>query len=186
MVLILVSRSSQLVEKIIIDRNSKEHTQNKVNQKELPQLKKKIHFLIKLKQDPEQKVLVNQKHGVSKQESFNLFLGKIFIQILYVYILRNTKPCQTQLILNCVLLSQMCINHPNILSFLKLISALGVFGLKYFHGFVVLGGRIGRIAGLVFCLVIKMWKNLYKKSYQTWQKTPKCSNRTQKKRNIIS
>ena len=138
-----------------------------------------------MKQNSEQKVLVNQKHRVSRQKSFNIFLGKTFIQILYVYILRNTKPCQTQLILNCVLLSEMCINHPKILTFLKLISALGVFGLKCFHRFVVLGGRIGRISCLVFCLVIKMWKNLYKKSYQTWQKTSKCSNRTQKKRQIL-
>ena len=74
---------------------------------------------------------------------------------------------------------------PKNFDFLKLISALGVFGLKCFHGFVVLGGRIGRISCLVFCLVIKMWKNLYEKSYQTWQKTSKCSNRTQKKRQIL-
>ena len=33
---------SQLAEAVIIDRNSKEHPQNEVNQKELPQLKK--HF----------------------------------------------------------------------------------------------------------------------------------------------
>ena len=52
MVLSLVSRSSQLVEKIIIDRNSKEHTQNKVNQKELPQLKKKFHFPHKVEAKP--------------------------------------------------------------------------------------------------------------------------------------
>ena len=56
---------------------------------------------------------------------------------------------------------------------------------EMFHRFIVLGGRIGRISCLVFCLVIKMWKNLYKKSYQTWQKTSKCSNRTQKKRQIL-
>ena len=48
---ILVSRSNQdaisklntapqLAETIIFDRNSKEHTQNKVNQKKLPQLQK--------------------------------------------------------------------------------------------------------------------------------------------------
>ena len=39
----LVTRSNQ----IAIDRISKEHTQNKVNQKELPQLKKYLSSLTK-------------------------------------------------------------------------------------------------------------------------------------------
>ena len=37
----------QLAETITVDRNSKEHTQNKVNQKELSQLKKYFSSLIK-------------------------------------------------------------------------------------------------------------------------------------------
>ena len=56
-VLSLVSRSNedgisksntapQLTETIIIDMNSKEHPQNKVNQKELPQLKKYYSYFI--------------------------------------------------------------------------------------------------------------------------------------------
>ena len=55
----LVSKSNQdgtcklntvphLAETIIIDRNSKEHIQNKVNQKELPQLKKYFSSFTKI------------------------------------------------------------------------------------------------------------------------------------------
>ena len=58
-VLSLVSRSNldgisksntapQLVEAIIIDSNSKEHPQNKFNQKELPELKKYFTSFIKI------------------------------------------------------------------------------------------------------------------------------------------
>ena len=43
------------------DRNSEETTRNKVNQKELPQLKKYSTSFTKLKQNSEQKVLENQK-----------------------------------------------------------------------------------------------------------------------------
>ena len=59
------------------DRNSKEHPQNEVNQKELPQLKK--HFT---------------KSRVSRQKSFNLLPSKTFIHVMYVYIVRNIKPLE--------------------------------------------------------------------------------------------
>ena len=74
----------------------------------------------------------------------------------------------------------------------KLHSPLGLFGLKSFHGFVILVGRIEPLACLVLCLVMKMWQNIYKKPYQTWktvniQKTSKFSNtNTKKERNTIS
>ena len=55
------------------------------------------------------------------------------------------------------------------LTFQTLKSALGLFGLKSSHGFVILCGRIEPIARFVFYLVINMWENLYKKSYQSWQ-----------------
>ena len=45
-----------------------------------------------------------KKQRVSRQKSFNLFPDKTFIHIMYVCIVSNIKPCQTQLILNCVLL----------------------------------------------------------------------------------
>ena len=47
---------------------------------------------MKLKQNSEQKLLEKQKKRVSMQKSFNLFPRKVFIQILYVYIVRNMKP----------------------------------------------------------------------------------------------
>ena len=63
----------------------------------------------------------------------------------------------------------MCANHLKILASQKLSSPLGLFYLKSFDGFVILGGRIEPIACLVFHLAIKMWENLYKKQYQKWQ-----------------
>lgn len=47
------------------DRNSKEHTRNKVNQKELPQLKKYFTSFTKFKQNSEQKVLENQTTNIA-------------------------------------------------------------------------------------------------------------------------
>ena len=94
---------SQLAETIIIDKNSKEHTQNRVNQKELSQLKYFSSF-IKIAIKPNKKYLKIKKRKVSRQKSFNLFPTMNFIQILYVYIEPSIKTCQTQLILNCVLL----------------------------------------------------------------------------------
>ena len=98
-----------------------------------------------------------------KHKLFNLFPSKNFIQILYAYIVFNIKSCQTLLILNCVLLQQMCVNHPKVLTSEKLSSPSGLFGFKSFHEFVVLGGRIRPIACLEF-LVIKKWGNFYKKT----------------------
>ena len=51
----------------------------------------------------------------------------------------------------------------------KLSSPVGLFALKSFHRFIILGGRIKPIACPMFYLVIKMWKNFYKKPYQKWQ-----------------
>ena len=42
-----LSTASQLAETKIVDRNSKEHTQNKVNQKELSQMKQYFSFFTK-------------------------------------------------------------------------------------------------------------------------------------------
>ena len=60
----------------------------------------------------------------------------------------------------------MFVNHPKVLTFQKLIKPLGLFGLKSFHEFVILDGRIEPIACLVFYLVIKMREKLFKKTYQ--------------------
>ena len=87
------------------------------------------------------------KNKKSSQKLFNLFQSKTFIQIFYVYIICNIKPWQTQLILNCVLLLSMCVNHPKMLTTQKLSSPLGLIGLKSFHGFFIVGGKIEPIAG---------------------------------------
>ena len=86
----------------------------------------------------------------------------------------------------------MCINHPNILTPQNLSSPLGLFTLKSFHGFVVLGGGIEPIACLVFYLVINMWENVYKKTNQNWQTAVKTFKKHQniltgkyKKREIL-
>ena len=50
----------QLAETIIIDRSSKELTQNKVNQKELPQLKKYFSSFMKIETKTDQKALENK------------------------------------------------------------------------------------------------------------------------------
>ena len=87
MVLSLVSRSNQngssksntaplLTEAIVTDRNSYKNTSV---------------TLLKLKLKFEQKLFENQKKKVSKQKLFNLFLRKTFIQIMYVYLVRNIK-----------------------------------------------------------------------------------------------
>ena len=72
--------------------------------------------LLKLKQNFKQKLLEYQNpKRVSRQKSFNLFPRKTF-EIFYVCIVRNIKPCQMQLILNCVFLQPMSVNHPQILT----------------------------------------------------------------------
>ena len=43
----MLNTDPQLAKSIIIDKNSKEHTQDKVNQKDLPQLKKYFSSFIK-------------------------------------------------------------------------------------------------------------------------------------------
>ena len=58
----------------------------------------------------------------------------------------------------------------------KLSIPLSFFGLKLFHGFVILGGKMEPIACLVFYLVIKMLENLSKKPYRAWQTIPNMAN----------
>ena len=67
----------------------------------------------------------------------------------------------------------MCVNHQKILTSQKLSSPLGLLGLKSFHGFVIVGGRIEAVACLLLYLVIKARENLYKKPYQKWQTSVK-------------
>ena len=119
------------------------------------------------------KYLKTIKQRVSRKKSFNLFPRKTSIQVLCVYIVRNIKPCQTQLILNCVLWPPMRVNHPKLLTGQKLSSPFSLFSLERFQEFVFLGGRIEPITFLALYLVIKLWKIFYKKPYQSWQTTAK-------------
>ena len=64
----------------------------------------------------------------------------------------------------CSLITNMC-KAPKNFDFPEAEQPLGLFGLKSFRGF---GGRIEPIVCLVFCLVIKMWENLYKEPCQNW------------------
>ena len=68
----------------------------------------------------------------------------------------------------CFLIINVC-KPPTNFNFPENEQPLGLFSLKSFHEFVILGGSIGLIACLVFYLVIKMWENIYKKPCQTWQ-----------------
>ena len=61
----------------------------------------------------------------------------------------------------------------------KLCNPLGLFGLKSFHGFLILSGRIESIACLAYYLITKMWENFYKKLFQTWQTAVKPSKKHQ-------
>ena len=46
---------------------------------------------------------------MSRQMLFNVFPSKTFIQIMYVYIVRNKKPCHAPLILNSYpILTNVC------------------------------------------------------------------------------
>ena len=90
---------------VVYDKNTKEHLKNKVNQKDLPQLITNISAIsLKLKNST-QKVLGKQKkqkkQRASRQKSFHLFPSKTFIQVIYVYTV--IKPCQTKVMLNCIL-----------------------------------------------------------------------------------
>ena len=97
------------------------------------------------------KYLKTKKPTVSRQRSFNLFRGKT-IEKLYVYIVCNIKPVQTQLILINLMIN-VCKTPQN---FQKLGRSLYLFGLKTVRGIVILVGRLKPIACLVFHLVIKM------------------------------
>ena len=70
-----------MAEAVIIDWNSKEHLQNEVNEKELPQLKK--HF--------------TKKYKGTWQKSFNLLPSKTFIQIMHVYFVHPINPLENML-----------------------------------------------------------------------------------------
>ena len=81
----------------------------------------------------------------------------------------------------------MCVNHPKILTTQKQHRPIGLFHLKSFHGFFILHGRIEPIAGLLFYLIIKMWRNLYMKaisnmanSNKTLKKISKCFAHTKR------
>ena len=65
--------------------------------------------------------------------------------------------------------SRLSVNHSKILTYQKLHSPLGFFGLKSVHEFVIPVGRIKPIVCLVFYLVIKTRENLYKRPYQKWK-----------------
>ena len=73
----------------------------------------------------------------------------------------------------------MCVSHPKTLTSQKLSSPLGLLGLKIFHGFGIIGGRIEPIVCLVFYVVIKMLENIYKNSYQNLQTAVKIFNKHQ-------
>ena len=60
----------------------------------------------------------------------------------------------------------MSVNHPKIFTSKKLSNRLGLFGLKSFHKYFILGERIKPIVYLVFYLAIKIWENLCKKANQ--------------------
>ena len=70
----------------------------------------------------------------------------------------------------------MCVNHPNILAFQKLRSPLVLFGLKSFHGFAILGGKIEPIACLCF-----VWS---KKSGKIFQKAISNMESSSKKKTL--
>ena len=64
----------------------------------------------------------------------------------------------------------MCIRHQKILTSQKLSGPFGLSGLKNFHGFLILGGRMVSIAYLLFCFGHKVvesssLENIYKKPY---------------------
>ena len=63
----------QLAETITIDRNSKEHTQNKINQKELPQLKKYFSCFIKTETKLNKKYLKTKKIKSVKAEVISIY-----------------------------------------------------------------------------------------------------------------
>ena len=131
-----------------------------------------------------------KKQRVFRQNSFNLFPSKTFIQISYVYIVRNIKPYRTQLILNCVFLQTMYVNHSKRLTSQKLSSSLDLFGLKSWVCY-------SRWEDRAYCLPCVLFghkivgKSLQKttsnvaNSNKNIQKTSKFSNRKNKKTQIL-
>ena len=69
----------------------------------------------------------------------------------------------------CSPITNVCKPPKKLLTPQKLSSLLGLFGLTSAHRFDIVGGGIEPIDCLVFYLVIKMRKNLYRKPYQKWQ-----------------
>ena len=115
---------------------------------------------------------------MSRHKSFNLFLSNTFIETLYVRTVCNIEPCQTQLILSCVLLKPMFVNHPKTLISQKLRNPLGLFGLKSFRWLVIVGGKIKCIACFVCLDGTSLQKLLPKMASSSGkiQKTLKFSN----------
>ena len=56
-------------------------------------------------------------------------------------------------------------NHPKILTSQKLSCSVGVFGLKSFHGFVILNGTSEPVTYLLFWSILKMWEVLASKIF---------------------
>ena len=89
--------ASQLSETIITDRNYKEHTQNNVNQKELPQLKKyfspftesETKLWTKSTWKPKSKECQGRSHSVYSQEGpsskFYMFMWCVISWTLFSY-----------------------------------------------------------------------------------------------------
>ena len=87
---------------VVHDKNTKEHLKNKSNQNDLPQLIRNISATsLKLKNYAQNLLGKQTKKRGSRQKSFHLFPSKTFIQVIYVYTV--IKPCQTKVMLNCIL-----------------------------------------------------------------------------------
>ena len=104
---------------------------------------------------------------------------------MYIHIVRNIKSCQSQMILKCVFLSRMCLNHPKSLTSQKRSSRLGLFVRKVFMALLFLVGGWTLLSACCF-----IWSTLQKSienttnSSRNFQKTAKCS-RTHKKKQIL-
>ena len=109
--------------------------------------------------------------------------------MLYVCIVHNIKPCQTQLILKCVLLEKMCVNHPKILTFEKSRSLFVWFDKFPWVCYSFWEDKTYSLPCILFG-----YKNVGKslqKPYQTWKtvktfkKHQNVLTRTHKKRQIL-
>ena len=65
----MLNTDPQLAETVIIDSNSKEHTQDNVNQKEFPQLTQYFSFFIKIEKKKKKKKNLNKKYLKTKKQS---------------------------------------------------------------------------------------------------------------------